>query len=336
MRRRRRIRTVAPSSTREMTRVATLIGMLFVLGMLIARAGDPATWRWLADDHDDAGGVAAMARPDVAARKDQWQETVVPGPADNDPEEAEAAGEEFQALNDKAPLAAEEMPAYWRLMRWSRGQSFDSMSARAKSDVLYTQLWERPAAYRGRLITLRLHVKRVVAHDDLDAAHGFEHLYEAWGATDESQSFPYAVLFFDCPPELPVAGKVDEDVTFVGYFLKTMEYVDALGVQRAAPLLLGRLRWQPDPVRVALTNNERELFWPTVAVGGILLFVVVGWGAWARRDHRRRLRTSVAGKTAELEGWLDRVQSSEDDTEMEDADDTFLTDLQQPDRADPR
>jgi hypothetical protein len=39
--------------------------------------------------------------------------------------------EAIAAVSDKARLKTHEMPAYWRLMKWARAQSFDELEERA-------------------------------------------------------------------------------------------------------------------------------------------------------------------------------------------------------------
>ncbi|HTI49711.1 MAG TPA: hypothetical protein VL475_02125, partial [Planctomycetaceae bacterium] len=193
------------------TQLLSMLIFLVILGLIYARARDPQTWRWLADDRaagPDLQQMEANANAPAADGPAAADDTVVPGPTDEDAEEMADATRQFAAISDKAPLDKSEMPAYWRLMKWARGQSFKDLAARARRDVLYTQLWERPHAYRGKLLKLRLHIKRVVEWDAPENVAGVKTVYEAWGWTDESKSYPYVVVFSELPQGMHVGADV--------------------------------------------------------------------------------------------------------------------------------
>src|SRR5688572_11441008 len=103
-----------------MMRLMTMVVMLGVLGMLIARSADPNSWRWLTGEGKVAVDQAAEPADDPFADAKKLAppvpERVTPGPTDQDREEQEGAVEQFQAISDGATqLGREEMPAYWRL-----------------------------------------------------------------------------------------------------------------------------------------------------------------------------------------------------------------------------
>jgi hypothetical protein len=276
-----------------MPRMMTMLGLLVVLGMLIYRARDPAVWRWFAGEPNPAAAAApATANPAAAASDAAAEEVVVPGPRDDDPAEQVAIRMKFDVLTDRAPLAREEMPAYWRLLDWSLSQKLAALEPRAKSDVLYTQLWERPEHYRGQLMRLRLHVMRVLRHDpDVEDGES-KPVYELWGWTDDSKSFPYVVVCQDVPAGFRVGGDVREEVVFVGYFLKLMSY-ESFDKSRASPLLIGRVRRVGEPAvlpEVAQARNRHE-FWTMIAVGGAVLAGIL-W-TWTRRKPRVATRSAL-------------------------------------------
>jgi hypothetical protein len=274
-----------------------MVVLLFLLGALINQARQPQMWAWLASDD---GGQAAQITDasaddgddDSAARP--WRETIVPGPTDKDPAEWEAIQREFAAVDDKKPLAVEEMAAYWRLMRWGRAQSFDDLRRHAGREVPYKKLFDDAGHFRGKLMTFRMHVRQVVDWDvaeGSDFGTGVERVYEVSGATDQSQSLPFIVVVSELPPGMPRGTKVFEDVTFVGYFLKTMLYTDGLGTQRAAPLLIGRLQWRQNPIHKTRQQARQEFWWPTIIGGSALLVVVVA--SWWLGSKRRRTRVAM-------------------------------------------
>ena len=243
---------------RELGRLMSMLGMLAVLWMMMVRAGDQDTWRWLAND--PGGGrdrdvlAEVPAEPQQPAAKPaekspaEWSPPVVPGPTDEDPEEWDAAREQFQAVSDKESLHGEEMPAYWRLLRWARAQSFDELRKRANHNLFFTQLAKDPEKNRGKLFELKMHLMQSLEHEDVpENSAGVKELYEARGWTEESKANPYLVVFADRPPKLPLGADIREEATFVGYFLKLLSYEDGLGRRRCAharrsPGLAGKCR----------------------------------------------------------------------------------------------
>lgn len=278
----RRFRDRRPSTLfrgNELPRLATLVVMLGILVLMISRARDPGTWRWLAPD---SRGESSQA-PNVAAPETHSDDVVVAGPAasgptDSDPQELDAAREEFQAVTDKAPLAKEEMAAYWRLIQWQQHQSLPQLRSRAKKDVTFKQLWQQPEKWRGQLVEIPLHLLRTAKVEDLeDNALGLKTMNEAWGWNSDSQPYSYWIVCPQLPPGMPSGQKILEEATFVGYFLKLLPYEDHQGMSRATPLLIGRLVWHPMADN-PLTRSD-EWTWPWFVAGGLAVLYVARWGA---------------------------------------------------------
>ena len=257
-------------------RLVSMLMAVLVLSMLYSRLKDPATWRAFADE-GPAPSVSELTTGPVS-------ETVVFGPNDLDAGELEAAGKLFELVIDRAPLKPREMDAYWRLMDWSRTQPFADMEERAKTDVPFTQLWEQPEKYRGQLVRLRLHVRRVLEYDAPENPSGIGKVCEAWGWTDESRSFPYTVVFPEPPEGLPVGTDIRTEIVFVGYFLKVMSYT-AFDRARGAPLLVGRARLVPSAVAAAPSKSDPWLILLVIAAG--ILFI--GFSVWTRMKSRRKV-----------------------------------------------
>lgn len=292
------------------TQLVSMLTLLIVLGLIYARARDPQTWRWLAPDDatpSDSDGVKAEAAtgsksPPVR----EPRETIASGPTDRDAEETKAAVQLLAAISDKAPLAPAEMPAYWRLMKWARAQSFDDLARRALRDIPFTHLFEVPDKYRGQPLRLRLHIKRILEYDAPPNPLGVERVYEAWGWTDDSKSYPYVVVFSELPSGLRVGSDVQEEGVFVGYFLKTMSYI-AFDKSRAAPLLVGRLR--AIDKKVARTTSAGNNIWHWLAGGALLLFI--GTRVWLFLSRRRQPLSRDPQRTDadSFEDWLSEVPS---------------------------
>ena len=299
-------------------RLVSMLVMLAVLGMIYNRAKDPKTWRWFADDSEpelaqvDVKEKAPAGKPDKPEKP--WTETIVEGATDTDAEEMEEAHKEWDAISDRTPLDGTEMAAYWRFFKWSRAQSFADLERRSQRDAAFTQLWEVPEKFRGKPMRLRMHIKRILSWDAPENTVGVTKVYEAWGWTDDSKSFPYVVVFSELPPGMKEGTDIQAEGVFVGYFLKNMSY-HAFDVRRAAPLLVGRMKNVSRPPPAAMNGGDR-LIWNWIIASVVL--AAIGIGVWLRIGRRRRATIDPALRPIdeeEMAHWLtEQAQSSDEST----------------------
>ena len=285
----------------EMMRLMTMLGMLGVLLLLIVRSADPHTWSWLTNDNganqprssatpaddqnnenvknDDQDTGKDALKPSGADKTGESSTSIIAseakepllasgGPTDKDPEEVEAIQEEFQAVSDaKLSIGPEEMPAYNRLLRWVQSQTLSEMRSRAKKDPVFTQFYQSPDKYRGQLFELKLNVRRILkyTHNDLT-------LYEVWGWTAESRSWPYVGVVIDLPKGMPIGPDVYETVTLVGYFFKMQGYMEA-GAKPRSPIAGSVIRRAINLVsRCNTSGTPNGLVLGVVSAGGIYDF----------------------------------------------------------------
>lgn len=245
----------------------------------------------------DSSGSGDNVRPAAGSTR------TIAGPLDQDPVEREASRVEFEVQGDGLPLVSFEMPAYWRSLRWANSDSFDNLHQRAHKDVAVTRLWEQPEKFRGELIELRLHIKRIIEWDSPENSAGVRKVYEAAGFTDESRSQPYIVVFSELPKGMTVGTNVSEEGVFVGYFLKNMSYV-AVEKRRVAPLLVGRIErvaFGPPPV------TANDLTWLIAA--GVLAAGAIAIVMWfLMRRPKRTLHRGTEGATDEP--WFSPIDAS--------------------------
>lgn len=282
-----------------------MVMMLWVVGMLIYWARDPAMWKWIADDVQD--GAAATAKPNEGSTPVEKanDETLVSGPNDQQPLEHSQAEYLFQAVTDKEPLAREEMPAYWKLMRWSMTESFEDLWERSRKDLYFTHLAEAPEKYRGELIGLKVSLRRALAHEAEENSAGAKEVFEAWGVTNESRTGLYCMVFYDKPPELAIQPSIHEEATFVGYFLKQFTYEDAMGKKRWAPLLIGRLHWRENVARSALRRQRNDGYlWQWLIVAGAVVVFGIAWKR-TRPSVNQSLDATAPPDHAAIERWLE-------------------------------
>lgn len=302
----------------EWFRLISMLFMLVILYMMIQRARDASVWRWLVNETNTPGPSV----PEVGAGSEASVEdggAIFDGPTDLDEEEAEAARELFTAVSDRTSLSAEEMPAYWRLWRWSRAQSVDQLRQRARRDVTLSHFLEVPDNYRGQVIRLRLHLRRSLSWEvgPEEQSGGAKVVYEAWGWSDESPNF-YCIVFTQPPPGMPIGPNVLDEVTFYGYFLKLISYRDQQDKLRAAPLLIGRVERHAGP---PAAPQEGPWTWAMLIGGGlILLMIVVRWTrAYAFPVGRQEKSDKKAGR-ASFKKWLDEYSEEAEGQESSDRD----------------
>ncbi len=306
----------------ELTRLLAGVVMLAVLYMLIVRAKDVSTWRWLAKACNSSVAASAENSP-KQPEKPNSNSKVPPlaeptGPTDEDPDEAETAKEEYQALTDGSlALGPEEMEAYDRMVEWAKNQSFARLSDRAQKDLWYTDLHDSAKKYRGKLVTLDLDIRR--ARDVGKNRYGID-LHEVWGVTEESRGRFYVAVVLDYPKGMPTGWDIRARAKFAGYFLKLQGYesADAKPGQSPdrAPLLIGRLEWEP-PVEQSEADGSDEWFWGSIALG-IILAILGGRFLIAKLFRRKktaapRLVSSETGEAIPLDVWLERSPPPEDD-----------------------
>ena len=250
-----------------LSRLGSMLMVLAVLAALYSRLRDPDSWSFLIEDRN------ATAQESTRESPEPVPEEIVEGLNDLDADEVESARKQFEFLVDRIPLKSREMNAYWKLMDWSRTQSFADLEERAAKDVAFTQIWEQPDDYRGKLIRLKLHVRRIIEFKSPENPSSIPKVYEAWGWTDESRSFPYVVVFPDLPEGVSLGTDIRTEFVFVGYFLKIMSYT-AFDHTRGAPLLIGRVQ-SAEPQIAAERSSESGYLW--TAIAAISLLGLVGY-----------------------------------------------------------
>ncbi len=316
----RRLRDRRPAglfSGNELVRLLTMVVMLGVLALLFARARDPGTWRWLAPEAPNVGTGTAPAAADTTEEDVAAAERVAAGPTGDDPQERDAAREEFEAVTDKAPLAKEEMPAYWRLLAWQQHEPLAAMRQRAKKDITFKQLWQQPEKWRGQLVEIPVHLKQTAHVDELaDNSLGLKDLDEVWGWTTDSQPYSYWFVCPQLPPGMPRGTNITEEATFVGYFLKLIPYEDHQGVSRATPLLIGRLIWHP--AAGSSMARDDEGWWPWMIGGVLAILFAVRWGSrWRNRHSGGVTNPATRHDDHAVAEWLDRAGDDDERVDLE-------------------
>lgn len=194
------------------------------------------------------------------------------------PIEWEQAQYEFQLIQDKTPVENFDMPAYWRILNWVKSQSGSELAARSDRDATFTDFVQRPNQMRGKLVRLKLHMLRSKRYEVGTNPYGFKWLYEVWGYTNDSNPYPYVIVFADWPQGMPLGNNLAEEATVDAYFLKQLKYEAHDSKLRISPLMLGRLVWHPNPLRQASEGSTAANdIWSMMLVGGGLGIAFLGY-----------------------------------------------------------
>jgi hypothetical protein len=320
----------------ELLRLLTGLVMLALVAMLMVRTGEPDMWRWVANSDREAtkapppstaeapppGAENAASRKDAEPQGDASQPTPPatmpdepdPEGTDRDPDESAAAANEFQVVVDgELEGNPEEQILYDRIVRWVQSQPYDALRRRARTDLMFTDFYQRPKAYRGQIVALDLNVRRV---RDIGKNTDGVSLTEVWGFSSESGSRLYEAVVVDFPPDMPKGARVVEKAKFVGYFFKLQGYIAAGATMNAprekAPLLIGRLRWEreaPAPARVDSPGSTPMIWWVLLlAVVAAVFGLQVFFSKYRRRPTTTILRSigPDLDETMPIEAWLER------------------------------
>ena len=128
---------------------------------------------------------------------------------------------------------------------------------------------------------------------------------------------------------MPIGTDISERVVFNGYFLKIMKY-QAADVSRGAPVLVGRIGWEPRESAGTHANNSL-LHWSLIGIG---IMFIVSLGRWAYQLYRLFTAPPISPLLAarspteevdpsRLEDWVHSMNATDDSMgDLEDADES--------------
>ena len=225
----------------------------------------------------------------------------------------------FESVTDKTAVSFRDMAAYDLLLKRARDTRAADLARQSHRDIYYTDLWERPGHYRGVPVHVLGNALRIMTYESKLSPTG--RLYEAWVNTSESQGYPYVCVFEDIPRGLPVGPDVNERVVFNGYFLKQMRYLAGKGIERGAPVLIGRIGWTP---QAPVAHRDNTVIWMALAVAIMFVISLYRWIAGLRRSLAPSSRAvSLSHRPTEeldpsdLAQWVDSVRSEAGEPEHE-------------------
>jgi hypothetical protein len=228
----------------------------------------------------------------------------------------------FETVTDRTPMSLRDNAAYALLLERARARTPAELAREGRRDILMTHLWERPERYRGVPLHLDGTALRVLRYESKLSQTGW--LYEAWINTPDAGRFPYACVFESPPRGFPIGANLSERVVFNGYFLKIMKY-EAADVARGAPVLVGRIGWDPSlSPRSEAPGSGSTLKWTLILLAAMIVISFARWIATLGRFLGRRgpASTGIAPPTdqidpATLEQWVQSVATGDDERASE-------------------
>jgi hypothetical protein len=152
--------------------------------------------------------------------------------------------------------------------------------ARPENEISIAHLYSEPAKYRGELIYLQGRLRGLSRFDALEDEMlnpgNLKVLYQGDLFTHAAHPNPYIIVIPEIPPGMKLGKDISETVTFAGFYLKLWRYKTATNVDRAAPLLVGRLISSTPP----LAARSLPPVGAYVAAGLVLVIGLVVLGIW--------------------------------------------------------
>lgn len=281
------------SRTYSGPRRITMIMLLGVVGMLMYNAGNPLNWKWVEEQPPEPSSATSPTiapldqktqeryRYDATSKDYNEKSVKTDDPTnknfhwDEDPEEKDEFRNEATEITDKSTeIQPEEMFPYARLLRWVQTRAYQDLLKSSKTNFIFNDLLQDAVKNRGRLVKIPLRVARILPYDMTDpTTHKTSTVYEVWGRNPSMMNWLYVVIVPELPEGMPSGNTVDEQVTFVGYFFKVQGYYEVKAAANSkpsrAPLLIGRMAWEPAVRRTPLVRHDWDSDWTWYVLGGV-------------------------------------------------------------------
>jgi hypothetical protein len=228
---------------------------------------------------------------------------------------------EFETVTDRTPVGFRDNAAYELLLRRARDKTPNELAAIARRDIALAQLWQSPEMYRGIPIHLLGSAQRVLRYQSKLSKTGW--IYEASIIPPDNSRVPYVCVFEDAPPGFPIGTNVSERVVFNGYFFKIWIY-HAADVPRGAPLLVGKIGWEPREAS-PLRGGNSTLNWSLTVLAVLFVISLLRWiyQLWRSIASPRTRAMAVAAPSEQidpvaLDAWARSLAPAPESTDDED------------------
>lgn len=297
-----------------------LVGSLGLVIVLMIRAADPETWRWIAPDEASEevapDGPTRVPRdqievPRKAVAGDNGTEgefRVVENRRPATPytlgEKGKVSAEEARnrvwantdalaSVEDSSPFRASDFEAWSQIFDNMRDATAQDLSAEHAPLVQFGQLFQQSKLYRGKLVTIQGTIRRCVKlpPNPLDERAG--NLWQLWVFSGGDNS-PIVIYSMNLPEGFPVGNEIHEPASLQAVYFKKWVYA-AKGGTMTAPLLLARnVNWQAS----ATVNREITALEIAIGIGCTLLgaMAVVGFIWWNNRNRDSQVEKLVRSR----------------------------------------
>lgn len=197
------------------------------------------------------------------------------------------------SLAKQLPLAHQQ--EFARQFRDQRRAEVPKYQKRPAGDFpAFIDMFLNPDLYRGRPVTLKGYLRRLVKFSPGPNDNKIGEVYEGWLYTADSQNNPAVVVFQRKPEGLPIGGNLVEEVEVTGYFFKMYGY-EAQDTTRKAPMILaGEVQWTPAKTSHAFQPLPNRIY--VYLTVGIALVGGVFW--WRSVQIRKAQRAAIAARYA--------------------------------------
>ncbi len=123
-------------------------------------------------------------------------------------------------------IRASERPSYYATLKYAR-ETDPAWAAEKSQHIPYTMLMAEPWEHRGKLVSIKGRLRRLVPMAAGANRSGISTLYDAWVFSEDSGSNPIHVVCSTIPPGIEPAAMYNNnppEVTLNGYFFKTQGY----------------------------------------------------------------------------------------------------------------
>jgi hypothetical protein len=256
---------------RAQIRILRMLGLLVLVMIAVKMTGKASFWGWMFPDENNGAASQPVTPPetiDDSKYKVQLDEghnlapgefIAVPEPIapvlKNAAEEAAADAIQFDpellAVVDDNTMGIRpvESNPYYTVLAKARDLPSGVMQKHADADVSFAVLMNQSPQFRGKPITVRGEIRRLLPFTASKNEHDIKDLWEAWLFTEDSGLDPYRIVCTEIPPGIPQGDgrKYAVPVRVTGFFFKIEGY-EGRGGLHTAPLLLAKtLRWLPPP-----------------------------------------------------------------------------------------
>lgn len=222
-------------------------------------------------------------------------------------------GIDLSQVIDRSELTFEESEAYYAVLdearqtpvtelrqsaadhvqqRWHQSEKFRQWPL--EEFPLFYDLTEHPDEYRGRAVTLRGHLVRLVKYAAGPNDYGIDTLYEGWLVTPDSQTHPATIICTEIPEGMPIGEELTDGVSVTGYFFKLRTYPARDKLTHFAPMILAhRLSWSPVASATGWPVPQSTMIVGVLTLAVIMAIVALMIAKRSRRTREQRYRESV-------------------------------------------